>query len=593
MSVQVEFFMKFASNLTDSRSFYLMKSEDYVAQEAIAGANLANRPLSKGHRIAITATIVTALSLYAVVPKTNQPLFSSESPEVQSAPLASEEAAEDAFELESSASLTDALGLSAPADTDENHEVEIVKNSSMDNYDDALPESELIDSDDAIDKQNQELAATTESNSKEAPHVISSKWFTEVVAKGDTVSSIFEDLNIPASTAMAILDNKKVAKQVNYLQLGDKLSFFIDDNSQLRAFAKPIGKNKQIRFYRSDPSDNRFSYVIEEQGAHLNDDIAWLPYGTNPEKTGADKDSKAAAAAASDSKAAARADKPVQTAAAKEDAIPVSAHDARGRLVLVKIQKGDTFSKAANRAGITYSEINQISKLFKGRIQFSSNIHPGDTIRVLFSADKGKGHISAVEFSLRHGGKYAVYRSASGKYYDEKGMNSTKSAFRRFPLNGKIRVTSPFNPGRRHPVLGYVRPHNGTDFGVPVGTRVICPADGVVTKASYSRGSGYYIAIRHRGAYSTVYMHLSKMLVKPGQRVKMGDVIARSGNTGLSTGPHLHYELRINGRPVNAMKVDLGRASESQVENKERKRFVADVKKYKKELYNSSLIAKK
>ena len=86
MSVQVEFFMKFASNLTDSRSFYLMKSEDYVAQEAIAGANLANRPLSKGHRIAITATIVTALSLYAVVPKTNQPLFSSESPEVQSAP---------------------------------------------------------------------------------------------------------------------------------------------------------------------------------------------------------------------------------------------------------------------------------------------------------------------------------------------------------------------------------------------------------------------------------------------------------------------------------------------------------------------------
>ena len=140
-------------------------------------------------------------------------------------------------------------------------------------------------------------------------------------------------------------------------------------------------------------------------------------------------------------------------------------------------------------------------------------------------------------------------------------------------------------------MLGYVRPHNGTDFRTPVGTQVVAPSDGIVTKVSYSRSTGYYLSIRHRGAYSTVYMHLSKILVKQGQRVKMGSVIARSGNTGLSTGPHLHYELHINGRPVDAMKVKLDTVAQTKVSNGQRARFLEDVKLYKQQLADESMVA--
>ena len=110
--------------------------------------------------------------------------------------------------------------------------------------------------------------------------------------------------------------------------------------------------------------------------------------------------------------------------------------------------------------------------------------------------------------------------------------------------------------------------------------------------AKYSRSAGYYIIIRHRGSYSTVYMHLSKLLVKPGQRVRIGQTIARSGNTGISTGPHLHYELRRNNRPINAMRVTLPANEDTAVAQKNRQRFNNNVALFKKELYEDSLVAK-
>ena len=177
------------------------------------------------------------------------------------------------------------------------------------------------------------------------------------------------------------------------------------------------------------------------------------------------------------------------------------------------------------------------------------------------------------------------------KYYDERGYNSSTSTFRRFPLDGKVVISSQFNPNRRHPVTGKVRPHNGTDFAVRVGTPVISPADGVVEIAKYSRSAGYYVVIRHRGSYSTVYMHLSKILVKPGQSVRIGQTIARSGNTGISTGPHLHYELRRNNHPINAMRVTLPANDDTTVAKKNRQRFESNVALFKKELYEDSLVA--
>ncbi|MGL5609064.1 MAG: peptidoglycan DD-metalloendopeptidase family protein, partial [Aeromonas veronii] len=165
--------------------------------------------------------------------------------------------------------------------------------------------------------------------------------------------------------------------------------------------------------------------------------------------------------------------------------------------------------------------------------------------------------------------------------YDGQG-NSLERGFRRYPTHSRYRISSNFNPARKHPVTGMVRPHEGTDFAVPVGTPVLATGDGIVQKATSHPLAGTYIVIKHGRTLSTRYLHLSKLLVKTGQRVKMGDKIGLSGNTGRSTGAHLHYELRINNRPVNAMTAKLPMAEP--LSGKERRQFLAKVKSYRKEL---------
>ena len=175
----------------------------------------------------------------------------------------------------------------------------------------------------------------------------------------------------------------------------------------------------------------------------------------------------------------------------------------------------------------------------------------------------------------------SAWLSDDGNYYDGQG-NSLERGFRRYPTHSRYRISSNFNPARKHPVTGMVRPHEGTDFAVPVGTPVLATGDGIVQKATSHPLAGTYIVIKHGRTLSTRYLHLSKLLVKTGQRVKMGDKIGLSGNTGRSTGAHLHYELRINNRPVNAMTAKLPMAEP--LSGKERRQFLAKVKSYRKEL---------
>ncbi len=560
-----------------------MNSEDYVSLEAIASSSW-HRPFSKKNTIGITATLFVALSLSFVISQNFDERIKNA--------LADGNTAADNFDFtapDTSKPLTEAFGIEQ-ANNDKEPEV-IVSTSpkNLDNFDDNLPENALADSDYEMDQQVRNLAASIEKDSSVSTE---GRWLTEDVQKGDTISSLFKDLNIPASIMMNILKNKQAAKEINHLQLGDHLAFLLNDDSDLLAFVKPLDDKKQLRIYRNDAKSNDFIYAIEPLGAHLSDnnavpdDIIAKLEENNETKN---NDNKTAAQAKGENK-----DKNSQNALAAKNEEPkakVTTAANRGRLVLVKIKKGESFSTAANKAGITYAEINRILQMFKGRIQFSKNIRPGDSMRVLFTDSKGKGKIAAVEFNLSRGGKISSYlNTADNKYYDERGLSSVKSSFRRFPFNAKARITSSFNPGRKHPVLGTVRPHNGTDFGLPVGTPVIAPADGVVDKATYSRSAGYYVVLRHRGGWSTVYMHLSKLHVKQGQRVKLGSTIARSGNTGISTGPHLHYELRINGRPVNAMRVNLG-SRDVEVNSRQRKRFQKSIAQYKRDLYKDSLIA--
>lgn len=122
-----------------------------------------------------------------------------------------------------------------------------------------------------------------------------------------------------------------------------------------------------------------------------------------------------------------------------------------------------------------------------------------------------------------------------------------------WPAAAGGRVSSNFNPNRVHPILGYVRPHNGTDIAVPMGSNVLAGEAGKVVTAGWNNSYGYYVTINHGGGYVTLYAHNSKLLVKAGDTVTRGQVIAKAGSTGNSTGPHIHFEVRINGTPVDAM----------------------------------------
>ena len=528
-----------------------MQTEDFIYQDDLA---LSKYPLSKKHVIAIVGTAAIACSLYFVLP---QPQVVSTAPTEDFTYGAVSDENYGTYEgmLDPTRSLTDILltdeaeyPVDMPLDGSLEQEVYTAQAGAFENYDEVDVTADLTLSDElAFDEQ------LAEPEPADLPPV----WLSEEIQRGDTLSSIFSDLNIPYSVTMAIANNETVGNSLTNLIPGNKLYFCFDDHNNLTGFVKQINGDEQWRFERKDGSNLDFTVTRE-------------PVGTNVYLAGSDGTIK-----------------PLLD----EDNLP--AYKQRGRLVVAEIGAGESFSVAAHDAGLTYNEIRQITDLFSGRVLFTKQIQPGDSVRVLFSEDKGNGKINAIELKLRKVGTLTAFRNLTDdRFYDENGYNTSTKTFRRFPIDGKVIISSHFNPNRKHPVTGKVRPHNGTDFAVRVGTPIVSPADGIVEIAKYSRSAGYYIVMRHHNSYSTVYMHLSKLLVKPGQRVKIGQTIARSGNTGISTGPHLHYELRRNGRAVNAMRVTLPANEDVAVAKKNRARFDANVAVFKKELYENELVAK-
>ncbi|WP_368737148.1 peptidoglycan DD-metalloendopeptidase family protein [Vibrio marinisediminis] len=224
-----------------------------------------------------------------------------------------------------------------------------------------------------------------------------------------------------------------------------------------------------------------------------------------------------------------------------------------------------SFSTSVNRLGLGISEVEQIVSLLKDKINFSRDLRAGDKFEVVQSRQyvddqlTGNREIQAIKIFNR-GGEFTAYLHSDGQYYDKNG-ESLQRAFQREPIKGKYRLSSHFNPHRKHPVTGRVSPHNGTDWAVPVGTPIVSTGDGVVIMTRKHPYAGNYVVIQHGSTYKTRYLHLSKILVRKGQKVTRGQRIGLSGKSGRVTGPHIHYELIARGRPVNAMKANIPMAN--------------------------------
>ena len=200
-----------------------------------------------------------------------------------------------------------------------------------------------------------------------------------------------------------------------------------------------------------------------------------------------------------------------------------------------------------------------MADVFSGEIDFNSDLQPGDRFRVLverFTRDgrlSGYGPILAAEFVNVGRSMKAVRFTPDGGspgYYDADGR-SLKRFFLKSPLKFEPRITSRFSSSRKHPILGYARAHNGVDYHAPTGAPVGSVAPGVVTMAGWTAGGGRTVKVRHSNGYETEYLHLSSIAVRSGARVAQGDLIGRVGQTGLATGPHLHYGMKKAGRYVN------------------------------------------
>ncbi len=238
------------------------------------------------------------------------------------------------------------------------------------------------------------------------------------------------------------------------------------------------------------------------------------------------------------------------------------------RLVFKKgeILDGDSFYVAGQRAGIPAAVLADVYDLLAFEMDFERDVRAGQDFSVLYEENysEGKkidnGRVVAISFQALRG-KVEMYRfrKADGTvgYYDADGNGAIKS-LKRTPINN-ARVSSSFNLKRKHPVLGYTRAHKGVDFRAATGTPIPSAGAGRVVARGYNSGHGNFIRVRHNGSYETLYAHMSKFAkgVGVGTSVRQGQVIGYVGSTGLSTGPHLHYEIIKDGSHVNPMTVKL------------------------------------
>ena len=273
------------------------------------------------------------------------------------------------------------------------------------------------------------------------------------------------------------------------------------------------------------------------------------------------------------------------------------------KIILIKLKKEIVYKentilqslyKSANTQKIPPNIIIEFARIYGFQVDFQRDIRKQDKFQIMYEiylnekeeiTETGEILFSNLKLSGQDNSLYYFDKEGSEGHYDKNGK-SVKKALMKTPING-ARLSSPFGM-RKHPIDGFNKMHKGTDFAAPMGTPIMASGDGVIKKAGWCGGGGNCVKIKHNSTYQTVYAHMSKFArgIKSGVRVKQGQTIGYVGSTGKSTGPHLHYEVIINGKKVNSQKLKL--PSGKILKGKERKLF--ETKKIKLDVLKSEKI---
>ena len=250
--------------------------------------------------------------------------------------------------------------------------------------------------------------------------------------------------------------------------------------------------------------------------------------------------------------------------------------------------------KSATDQKIPANTIIDFASIYGFQVDFQRDIRKQDKFQIMYEiflnqkneiVETGEILFANLKLSGQDNNLYYFDIEGSEGHYDNNGK-SVKKALMKTPING-ARLSSPFGM-RKHPIDGFNKMHRGTDFAAPMGTPIMASGDGVIKKAGWCGGGGNCVKIKHNSTYQTIYAHMSKFArgIKNGVRVKQGQTIGYVGSTGKSTGPHLHYEVIVNGKKVNSQKLKL--PSGKILKGKERKLF--ETKKIKLEVLKSEKI---
>jgi murein DD-endopeptidase MepM/ murein hydrolase activator NlpD len=314
-------------------------------------------------------------------------------------------------------------------------------------------------------------------------------WQTVTVQSGQTLGAIFEQLDIPATVMLQVLEQPG-AKSLARLRAGAQIDFAIDGDGELRG----------LRFERDEANRVELALVDGKIKQTL-------------------------------------IERPIER-----------------RLMVASGEITGSLYGAGARAGLSNAAIHQLANVFSYDIDFTRDLRSGDRFQVVYEElwrdgeRLRSGGVVAASF-LNRGKEFTALRfelNGKAEYFDVTGR-PLKKGFMRMPIEF-ARISSRFNPNRRHPVLGTVRAHKGVDYAARTGTPIMAAGEGRVSFAGWQNGYGRTIVIDHGRGYTTLYAHMSRLgSYKVGSRVPQGSVIGYVGATGLASGPHLHYEFRVNG----------------------------------------------